>query len=105
MSSESAPKQRANERTPLLRDGNADDDHHVDGRQAEETGNQEQEKQTLGASNVKFWLLMLSYSSLLFLFSSNATAITTMYFAIAETLEAYHNAATWMTASYMVCYH
>lgn len=101
---------RANERTPLLQDGNASvssrqsADHQIYEQQveAEETGKTQQKKPSLSPGDFKFWMLMFSYSSLLFLFSSNATAITTMYFAIAETLQAYQNAATWMTASYMV---
>lgn len=101
----SSSSHRASERTPLLQDGaevpsslHGNADHR-----AGEAGTEPQEKSSLSPGSFKFWMLVLSYSSLLFLFSSNATGITTMYFAIAETLQAYQNAATWMTASYMVC--
>lgn len=104
--SASSSSHRASERTPLLQDGaevpsssHGNADHHAE----EEAGKEPQEKSSLSPGSFKFWMLVLSYSSLLFLFSSNATGITTMYFAIAETLQAYQNAATWMTASYMVC--
>lgn len=96
------------ERTRLLQDANgasstshAIPDHAAHDGSAEEAGNM-QEKHKFTPGSLKFWMLVLSYSSLLFLFSSNATGITTMYFAIAETLQAYQDAATWMTASYMV---
>lgn len=92
-----------NEQTPLLRDSQtAVDHHHVAHEEGRSASQAQQEKQRLPATSLKLWLLILAYSSLLFLFSSNATGITTMYAAIAETLEAYQNAATWMTASYMV---
>jgi hypothetical protein len=105
--SASAANCRTDERTPLLHGGAAAPPSlHAHGNadhRDEEAGKDTQEKNSLSPGSFKLWMLVLSYSSLLFLFSSNATGITTMYFAIAETLQAYQNAATWMTASYMVC--
>lgn len=95
-----------NEQSPLLQHhrGAADpaDHQHYDVNNDNTHGQVQQQRQSLPATSFKLWMLILAYSSLLFLFSSNATGITTMYASIAETLSAYHNAATWMTASYMV---
>ncbi|KAK9898539.1 MFS general substrate transporter [Cystobasidium minutum MCA 4210] len=95
-----------NEQSPLLQHhrGAADpaDHQHYDVNNDNTHGQVQQQRQSLPATSFKLWMLILAYSSLLFLFSSNATGITTMYASIAETLSAYHNAATWMTASYMI---
>lgn len=94
---------QADERTRLLPPDHASSALvSADRGHAAAASGQTEKQQQLSFASFKFWLLVLSYSSLLFLFSSNATMITTMLFAIAEELEAYQNAATWMTASYMV---
>jgi hypothetical protein len=92
------------ERTPLLANAaSTETDELVDHHGSRTVlGAKQVQQQELSPMSISFWLLMLAYSILLFLFSSNMSGITTMYFAIAETLQAYHNAATWMIASYMV---